>query len=366
MQSYKNGKWAKQILAQRQEDGLWGNFHTLSCPVPGKSYTTEQAIRRLYYLGYTANDEVIQTVLRRMEQCVKGELAIDGYSEKKHDWPFFEKLMLSAWLRIFEPQNETALEVAYQWAQVVEKAFSSGSYSREDDISAFTQWKGRKPKSRFEIGFGMFYHAALLVGVLSPKTEDLFLEYYLSKPDGMFYIYDQPLNQPPEIFSSRSSSRYLAAIEVLNRYGQSEEKLNFVRDWLYANQEENGQWDFGEKAKDNVYFPLSDIWSKEKELQTRPTESANYFHTLITDMICRLLLAFDHACEVASEGERKELMWAFIERIELFPEKQPDGNWIRKIIFNFPVPVNGTEVKELPLENETMVEVICELNRVER
>lgn len=266
MQSYKNGKWAKQILAQRQEDGLWGNFHTLSCPVPGKSYTTEQAIRRLYYLGYTANDEVIQTVLRRMEQCVKGELAIDGYSEKKHDWPFFEKLMLSAWLRIFEPQNETALEVAYQWAQVVEKAFSSGSYSREDDISAFTQWKGRKPKSRFEIGFGMFYHAALLVGVLSPKTEDLFLEYYLSKPDGMFYIYDQPLNQPPEIFSSRSSSRYLAAIEVLNRYGQSEEKLNFVRDWLYANQEENGQWDFGEKAKDNVYFPLSDIWSKETRI----------------------------------------------------------------------------------------------------
>lgn len=48
-------------------------------------------------------------------------------------------------------------------------------------------------------------------------------------------------------------------------------------------------------------------------------------------------------------------MWVFIERIELFPEKQPDGNWIRKIIFNFTVPVNA-EVKELPLENETMVE----------
>lgn len=122
MPSYKTGKWAKQILAQRREDGLWGNFHTLSCPVPGKSYTTEQAIRRLYYLGYTADDEVIQTALRRMEQCVKGELAIDGYFEKKHDWPFFEKLMLSAWLRIFEPQNETALEVAYQWTQIVEKA----------------------------------------------------------------------------------------------------------------------------------------------------------------------------------------------------------------------------------------------------
>ena len=56
-------------------------------------------------------------------------------------------------------------------------------------------------------------------------------------------------------------------------------------------------------------------------------------------------------------------MRAFIERIELFPEKQPDGNWIRKIIFNFPVPVNGAEVKELPLENETMVETCNVLHR---
>lgn len=77
------------------------------------------------------------------------------------------------------------------------------------------------------------------------------------------------------------------------------------------------------------------------------------------DNIYRLLLAFDQVYEAASEVERKEFMRAFIERIELFPEKQPDGNWIRKIIFNFPVPVNGTEVKELPLENETMVETVA-------
>ena len=57
-------------------------------------------------------------------------------------------------------------------------------------------------------------------------------------------------------------------------------------------------------------------------------------------------------------------MRAFIERIELFPEKQPDGNWIRKIIFNFPVPVNGTEVTELPLENETMVEAVLLLTKL--
>ena len=54
-------------------------------------------------------------------------------------------------------------------------------------------------------------------------------------------------------------------------------------------------------------------------------------------------------------------MKAFIERIEMFPEKRKDGSWIKKIVFNFPVPVDGEEVKELPLETETTVEVVCQL-----
>ena len=81
------------------------------------------------------------------------------------------------------------------------------------------------------------------------------------------------------------------------------------------------------------------------------------------DNIYRLLLAFDEVYGAASEVEKKEFMKAFIERIDLYPEKQKDGNWIRKIVFNFPVPVNGQEVTELPLENETMVETIVLLRR---
>ena len=55
-------------------------------------------------------------------------------------------------------------------------------------------------------------------------------------------------------------------------------------------------------------------------------------------------------------------MKAFIERIEMFPEKRKDGSWIKKIVFNFPVPVDGEEVKELPLETETTVETVCLLS----
>ena len=82
------------------------------------------------------------------------------------------------------------------------------------------------------------------------------------------------------------------------------------------------------------------------------------------DNIYRLLLAFDEVYGAASEAEKKDFMKAFIERIDLYPEKQKDGNWIRKIIFNFPVPVNGQEITELPLENETMVETVVLLSKL--
>lgn len=82
------------------------------------------------------------------------------------------------------------------------------------------------------------------------------------------------------------------------------------------------------------------------------------------DNIYQLLLAFDEVYGAATEIEQKEFMRAFIERIDLYPEKQKDGNWIRNMVFNFPVPVNGQEVTELPLESGTMLECVAVLAKI--
>ena len=110
-----------------------------------------------------------------------------------------------------------------------------------------------------------------------------------------------------------------------------------------------------------------DQYGRIDEIESQIDDVQNQIHIIRQekisgDNIYRLLLAFDQVYDAATEVERKEFMCAFIERIELFPEKQPDGNWIRKIIFNFPVPVNGSEVKELPLENESMAETVVLLS----
>lgn len=269
---HKNGKWARKILDSRNGEGMWGNFHTLSQPVGSKAIATEQAIRRLRILGFTKEEEAIQAVLERMCQCVSGEKKIDDYYEKTHDWPLFEKLMLSAWIRLFDPENEIALGVARQWAFIAEGAFSSGRYDRNDDIEAFRQQFGRKPKSGFETGFGMFYHVALLQGVLTLETESRLLDYYISRPEGIYYIYDRSLRVLPEVFASKKTSHYLAAIETLSGYPQAQEKLGFVAEWLESNKNGCGKWDLGPGAKDGVYFPLSDSWRKAEDRISDCTE----------------------------------------------------------------------------------------------
>ena len=112
-----------------------------------------------------------------------------------------------------------------------------------------------------------------------------------------------------------------------------------------------------QRRYDEQYDTIEEIEAQIGELQSQIRNIQQ--EKISGDNIYRLLLAFDEVYHSATEAEQKEFMKAFIERIEMFPEKRKDGSWIKKIVFNFPVPVDGEEVKELPLETKTTVETVC-------
>ena len=118
-----------------------------------------------------------------------------------------------------------------------------------------------------------------------------------------------------------------------------------------------------QRRYDEQYDTIEDIEVQIGELQGQIRSIQQ--EKISGNNIYRLLLAFDEVYHSATEAEQKEFMKAFIERIEMFPEKRKDGSWIRKIVFNFPVPVDGEEVKELPLETETTVETVCLLSKLQ-
>ena len=99
------------------------------------------------------------------------------------------------------------------------------------------------------------------------------------------------------------------------------------------------------------------------------------------DSIYGFLNAFNELYAEYTDAEKKQFMQAFIELIDIFPERREDGNWIRNIKFQFPVPVlrDGKEVvrvdgisldKEqsdehtVTLEKFPTLETVCLLSRV--
>ena len=257
MSDHRTSQWARAILSAQQEDGTWGAvFHCMAQPT-AKPLTTEQALRRLHALGFTIEDEPIRRCVDTMAACLRGERKIDTYWEKGLDWAMFEPLMLAAWIRRFDRCQPDALTYARRWARVAEAAFATGTLNEAAWNTAYEAEFHRKERHPQPLGLWAFYHAMLLPGVLTSSTERAFVQHILHT--GMYYIHPAPLIIPPAELASKQASYWLAALELLAEYPCAHEALAFATAWLYLNATD-GQWDFGPKASDKVYFPLSDSW----------------------------------------------------------------------------------------------------------
>ncbi len=262
MTDFRTGKWASAILAAQAADGTWGGmFHSMALPT-GKPLTTEQALRRLHALGFTREDEPIRRCVDTMAACLRGERKIDTYWEKGLDWAMYEPLMLAAWIRRFDPDQPDALAYAHRWARVAETGFASGRYDESAWRTAYEEEFRRRACHPNPIGFSALYHGMLLPGVMSAEAEAALVRHILDH--GMYYVYQPPLMLPPATFASRATSHWLAALEILAEFPGAKAQLSFAAAHLYLNIGPDGQWDFGPKANDKVYFPLSDDWRRSE------------------------------------------------------------------------------------------------------
>ena len=277
---HRDGKWAKQLLALQNSDGTWGNtFHTLTAiDRSNKLPTTEQALRRLHALGFTLADEPIRRTVDTMLGCLRGERKIDDYWEKGHDWDLFTRMMLSTWVRVFDPDNETALMLARKWAAVLEHAFAGGAYDHGAYLEAYHETLSKKVSGRKVIGFMNFYIVSLMQGVLTPETEERLLEYILQAPEGIYYICDGPIREVPKVFQSRETVRWLGGIELLSGYQLAPAKLGFAAQWLNAQE----SWDLGKTAKNHIHLPLSDDWRKA---ETRIADCTEWINRILTNIL---------------------------------------------------------------------------------
>jgi len=78
------------------------------------------------------------------------------------------------------------------------------------------------------------------------------------------------------------------------------------------------------------------------------------------DQVYQFLLYFDKLYERLTDGEKKEFLNCFIDRVDIFPQAMPSGRILRRIKFRFPIFFDGQEVQEIQWDNKMMIEsVVC-------
>lgn len=78
--------------------------------------------------------------------------------------------------------------------------------------------------------------------------------------------------------------------------------------------------------------------------------------------ICEFLEHFQDYYDTMEDSDKKALLCAIIESIELYPKTKQSGQWIKAVHFNFPMLYHGEEIVSLHFSpNETHVETIVVL-----
>ncbi|MBR6630854.1 MAG: recombinase family protein, partial [Alistipes sp.] len=113
---------------------------------------------------------------------------------------------------------------------------------------------------------------------------------------------------------------------------------------------------------DNLY---GDIDTTEEEIHTVKNRIKNLEESKITtDNIYSFLLNFDSLYGLLTDLEKKQFMKVFVEEVQIFPEVQPNGKFLRSIKFSFPIPYEGSQIQELRWDNSSTVETVCLLSKL--
>ena len=80
------------------------------------------------------------------------------------------------------------------------------------------------------------------------------------------------------------------------------------------------------------------------------------------DNIYKVLICFEKLYNVMNPIERKKLMEHLISEIQIYPERQPNGQWLKSIKFRLPIVENNID---LCLDNESYTECVIALSKGE-
>ena len=122
------------------------------------------------------------------------------------------------------------------------------------------------------------------------------------------------------------------------------------------------------RRKQDLDDRLYRMYDKIEELESKLIEAKVKKETieaekLTGDNIYKILIYFDKLYKVMNDVERRQLIEALIAEIQIYEDKQPNGQWLKSITFKLPII---DEDLNIGLDNGEQVETVCLLSKVQK
>lgn len=112
---------------------------------------------------------------------------------------------------------------------------------------------------------------------------------------------------------------------------------------------------------DRLYRMYDKIEELESQLiDARAKKTSIEAEKVTGDNIYKVLICFDKLYFAMNDVERRQLIEALIEEIQIYEERKPNGQWLKSIRFKLPIIENDLSIG---LDNDTHVESVCILSR---
>ena len=113
---------------------------------------------------------------------------------------------------------------------------------------------------------------------------------------------------------------------------------------------------------DRLYKMYDKIEDAENGLMdARAKKQAIEADKITGDNIYKILVCFDKLYTTMSEAERRKLVEILIDEVQIYPERQPNGQWLKSVRFKLPIIDHDLD---LSLDNQDRVEVVGSLVRI--
>ncbi len=256
----------QELAADQRADGGWGTFHSRSTEVKQKIASTEVGVARALALGLDASHPILSRARAYIVGIMNGAIRFPDYHEKNDRWETGMRMFLASTLSLIQPDHPLLDADRKLWREIAARTFQSGAYRAEDEIRAHAELTGATVENSYLVLNNRYALNLLgsLPGLLPRELERALLKWLWTRADGIRYLgialrRAPPRNKPGEF------DRWLASHEMLARLFPA--WLDFGRaaiEWLWAQRNAQGFWDFGARSSASTYLPLSDGWRAKR------------------------------------------------------------------------------------------------------